>query len=857
MPSPYRDPRLVFLALAFVGVFWILLSPGNGGASLFSASDLAIQRLRRHQHALDLLNTSTYGDFSPRENGTSEDLLPRSLNLTGFRPEDGFAWDDLERFRERCLEWSHNAIPPVGGVNLWDIGEGEPVWQNATGAVKGTWIRREATSRREWTNYNLSAITPSLHWSGTQSEWARNITGDEGKILMDLVDTGKHGRELDYRSDIEDDEGPSSGGKVRSAKASITIEDVKGSGVNWEMRLHGVQWPRQGTILLTTTSEKFDGIFGLPHLAPSLDFFQSSQRLLNLTLAEVLRRKEKEVFNDGVMPWTSDLSNPPDTLNPTPHCEYIMYAQVHPPDRNFLDMKGFHPTREGMARIISDIEQELRFPEGAPIRGVPELQLSAVIWSPDCAFFLETKGPPDFAPVDGQHLQGMKTEIIYHKIHVWILLFAMVILTQALLLKQQMKESATPSTMGRISYSTISMMVMVDGGIFAAASMWALDASITYLESLSLLFSAFLSMSLGGFFLAEIHKVQEPENRRRAEREQQNANNDSPRTPATPAQGLEADSLPRPVTAGPRRRAPSPPIIIPSDQDIDAEIADAASGAAAVPTAGTGAGGGHRIGPEVTFQSVIFRFAMTVSLILLVSIASTSWYPRVRNFFVNSVALVYFSFWVPQIHRNIIRNCRRALTWQFVIGQSVLRLLPFAYFYVYENNFLFAETDRRAFLVFCAWLWIQLWVLAFQYVLGPRFGIPKSWTPDAWDYHPILREDGVEAGGLPIGLLSEPGSPSLERVRSGGGGEDVRDKKGGGGGSNLRAIDCAICREVLEVPVMRAGEEDPTAGGVVGVFTRRNYMVTPCRHIFHSACLEGWMRFRLQCPICREELPPL
>ncbi|KAI3551016.1 hypothetical protein CSPX01_01511 [Colletotrichum filicis] len=857
MPSPYRDPRLVFLALAFVGVFWILLSPGNGGASLFSASDLAILRLRRHQHALDLLNTSTYGDFLPRENGTSEDLLPRSLNLTGFRPEDGFAWDDLERFRERCLEWSHNAIPPVGGVNLWDIGEGEPVWQNATGAVKGTWIRREATSRREWTNYNLSAITPSLHWSGTQSEWARNITGDEGKILMDLVDTGKHGRELDYRSDVEDDEGPSSGGKVRSAKASITIEDFKGSGVNWEMRLHGVQWPRQGTILLTTTSEKFDGIFGLPHLAPSLDFFQSSQRLLNLTLAEVLRRKEKEVFNDGVMPWTSDLSNPPDTLNPTPHCEYIMYAQVHPPDRNFLDMKGFHPTREGMARIISDIEQELRFPEGAPIRGVPELQLSAVIWSPDCAFFLETKGPPDFAPVDGQHLQGMKTEIIYHKIRVWILLFAMVILTQALLLKQQMKESATPSTMGRISYSTISMMVMVDGGIFAAASMWALDASITYLESLSLLFSAFLSMSLGGFFLAEIHKVQEPENRRRAEREQQNADNNSPRTPATPAQGLEADSLPRPVTAGPRRRAPSPPIIIPSDQDIDAEIADAASGAAAVPTTGTGAGGGHRIGPEVTFQSVIFRFAMTVSLILLVSIASTSWYPRVRNFFVNSVALVYFSFWVPQIHRNIIRNCRRALTWQFVIGQSVLRLLPFAYFYVYENNFLFAETDRRAFLVFCAWLWIQLWVLAFQYVLGPRFGIPKSWTPDAWDYHPILREDGVEAGGLPIGLLSEPGSPSLERVRSGSGGEDVRDKKGGGGGSNLRAIDCAICREVLEVPVMRAGEEDPTAGGVVGVFTRRNYMVTPCRHIFHSACLEGWMRFRLQCPICREELPPL
>ena len=56
------------------------------------------------------------------------------------------------------------------------------------------------------------------------------------------------------------------------------------------------------------------------------------------------------------------------------------------------------------------------------------------------------------------------------------------------------------------------------------------------------------------------------------------------------------------------------------------------------------------------------------------------------------------------------------------------------------------------------------------------------------------------------------------------------------------------------MPVLSAGEEE---GRVANVFARRLYMVTPCRHIFHTACLEGWMRFRLQCPICREELPPI
>ena len=116
---------------------------------------------------------------------------------------------------------------------------------------------------------------------------------------------------------------------------------------------------------------------------------------------------------------------------------------------------------------------------------------------------------------------------------------------------------------------------------------------------------------------------------------------------------------------------------------------------------------------------------------------------------------------------------------------------------------------------------------------------------------PVAR---VEAGGLPIGLVlaSAPGSPALERTKSNG------ETGGASKHTRLHVIDCAICCEVLEVPVVKAGETDPAAtGGVAGVFARRAYMVTPCRHIFHSACLEGWMRFRLQCPICREELPPL
>lgn len=154
-------------------------------------------------------------------------------------------------------------------------------------------------------------------------------------------------------------------------------------------------------------------------------------------------------------------------------------------------------------------------------------------------------------------------------------------------------------------------------------------------------------------------------------------------------------------------------------------------------------------------------------------------------------------------------------------------------------------------LVLAGWLWVQIWVLVAQEVLGPRFGLPKGWLPEAWDYHPILREDDTEGGGMPIGLVQAPGSPRLERVRTG---EEGRKKVDG----HTWSVDCAICMQVLEVPVVPSGEEVAGgAGGVAGMLARRLYMVTPCRHAFHSVCLEGWMRFRLQCPICRENLPPL
>ncbi|KAK0615955.1 hypothetical protein B0T17DRAFT_592610 [Bombardia bombarda] len=833
----------------------------------------AFDAILMSRQAHGILNSTVWGDFSPRPADDSNKEEPkedpkkepegndaamgRYLNMTGFREQDGYAWDGLALFQDRCHEATRNVFATgTAKDDDWDHGPADTTWQNVTGTVHGEWARKPGASVRQAVGYNLTSIAPGFMWPGPHQEWARNITGAYGNILLRLEEDSNGAV---YEEKTEGSATTTVSRKVslvREASAVVTIQDEANSAISWNMRLHGVHWPRQGALLLSTTSDKFAGIFGLPHLAPGADYFNSSQKLLGKSVGEVLDQVENSRFADPNSPWASNVEGVEDPWAMTPQCEYIMYLQLHPIDHRSAG------ARPGKAGFIADLENELRYPTGAPIKRIPDLRMSLVAWSPDCSFYLESKGPPRYPSADGQHLVGMKQGVFLYRTKLWLLGFAAIVMGQVWLLKAQMKESSTPSTIGRVSFYTAGVMLLADGLAFAGASAWSLSATNTFLPCLMVTFAAFMSMILGGSFLSDVYRVQEPEWRNRdREREQRNAASSTTPSPPPPAPAPHApqpNTLPLPVTARTPPRPPSPPIIIPSDQDIDAEIAEnLAAGATAVPTP---AATTRQEPPRATtFASITGRFIILGTLILFLSAAASSWPPTIRSIYINSLAFFYLSLWAPQIWRNVQRNSRRAFAWRFMIGQSVLRLLPLAYFYLRRDNVLFADPDGRAFAVLAGWVWTQLWVLAFQDVLGPRFGIPVGWAPEAWDYHPVLREDNEDGDGL--------GRTRSWSVGSGGGnvGRRERDKDRERRGMHTRSMDCAICRELLEVPVVRAGASSAqeggggsaSAGGVAGVLARRAYMVTPCRHIFHTKCLEGWLRFRLQCPICREELPPL
>ncbi|AQZ18560.1 TUL1 (YKL034W) [Zygosaccharomyces parabailii] len=229
-------------------------------------------------------------------------------------------------------------------------------------------------------------------------------------------------------------------------------------------------------------------------------------------------------------------------------------------------------------------------------------------------------------------------------------------------------------------------------------------------------------------------------------------------------------------------------------------------------------------------------FVMLVSFTFL-TMCATLWPRKLRMTFEYMIIMVLNSYWLPQIFRNAIkgtlprrnrlrnermneamgvrRQNKMPLLWKFILGTTLIRTLPVVYVFTYSSNVFRHHKNVRFVVILCLWLLFQIAVLYSQDILGSRWFVPKLSIPEGYSYHKSMTAQDL-----------------LEH-----------------GSSAKYTVDCAIC--VSEVPVYV--EDVPGTHKV----DEQTYMVTPCGHIFHTQCLENWMSYKLQCPVCRAALPPL
>ena len=243
-------PRIVLLIFLLI---FLYTTPDNQRTT--PAQQVELQHLILEERlALDLLNATRYGDFNRKED--------RWINVTGLREGDGYAWDLLPEVQAKAREQSERVERYWEGISnpksIATVGaEGEkasanatnidlkntivPFYQNVTGIVRGEWVRSSIGNGRQAPVLNLTALAPRVSY--TSRDFNRNITGNTGGLRV--------------RFDQKDSETLSvDGDLIRELRAELTIEDETSSGDGWEIALHGVHFPKSGSMLLTTSGDK-------------------------------------------------------------------------------------------------------------------------------------------------------------------------------------------------------------------------------------------------------------------------------------------------------------------------------------------------------------------------------------------------------------------------------------------------------------------------------------------------------------------------------------------------------------------------------------------------------------------------
>lgn len=90
------------------------------------------------------------------------------------------------------------------------------------------------------------------------------------------------------------------------------------------------------------------------------------------------------------------------------------------------------------------------------------------------------------------------------------------------------------------------------------------------------------------------------------------------------------------------------------------------------------------------------------------------------------ILLFFYSFWIPQIVANVVRDSRKPLHPHYIVGITLTRLAIPLYAFGCPNNFMRIETNLGWCLGLTIFLGAQAAILLLQHYCGARCFIPRQ-----------------------------------------------------------------------------------------------------------------------------------
>ncbi len=209
--------------------------------------------------------------------------------------------------------------------------------------------------------------------------------------------------------------------------------------------------------------------------------------------------------------------------------------------------------------------------------------------------------------------------------------------------------------------------------------------------------------------------------------------------------------------------------------------------------------------------------------------------------------------WTPQILFNIYYNNRISLPWSYIILISIYRLFIPCYFRINKNNFFLISPDYPFSIFIIFLMLIQIYILYYQSIKGSRFFLPEKYKKRKFEFYknkeeimnlnsnanniecviclnPLFDEENENNPNMKLFLNDFITLDQNEHVQILKDNNNINEKK-----TNWKD---------KFISLFEFSERSLN-------FEKKKYIMTPCKHYFHSKCLEMWFQRKRECPNCR------
>lgn len=259
-----------------------------------------------------------------------------------------------------------------------------------------------------------------------------------------------------------------------------------------------------------------------------------------------------------------------------------------------------------------------------------------------------------------------------------------------------------------------------------------------------------------------------------------------------------------------------------------------------------------------------FYFFLILSLIFMKTFYKSSFF-----------LIVFFTFtWLPQISHSAITSIKPPFNQAYINSVSFLKLFFIGYFYACPWNFLQIKPRPIVFLTVFFIVLFEMLVLKLQKAYFPKIIIPLRYRSQPYNY--FISDVNIESStecsicldSLSVKRESKAVVKPLENDNSN---QEIFENEDNNDSfllsfnsliqyfqnSNQQSMSNQLflklllnIKKIIDYIIIRLDRNKVN-------YIRTNLMQTPCKHLFHSSCLESWMDIKSECPFCRNSIPPL